>query len=230
MSKHAGPEEFFEALRSARRERLPRWMVAKPEQKNGAAQEPAEQEPNINGTAPAVEQPPASPDASDPVIRLRRSTFIFALIMAIVLLFIAYAIGRRAHGQTPPPALQVTERPADIQEVRPLLPSELLGKSAIFLKEFDHTQNASRANAIAYCKYLNDTPDSAFIAEIGKRSFVLSIADQRKLVVCVGPFDALAGPEIDAMLPRMRELRFNGVKPFRAAYAATLPPTARICE
>lgn len=228
MPKHDGPEEFFEALRSARKDRQPRQPIIGSGQVDSPAEEPEERKADAPNTTPSVDSPASS--GTDPVIRLRRSTLVFAIIMAIVIVFIAYAVGRSAHGETPSPSLRVSQAPVYTTQASSLLPVELRGKSAIFMKEFDYTQDASRANALAYCKYLNETPDSAFIVKTGKRSFILSVVDQRKLVVCVGPFNALAGPDIDALLPKVREIRFNGVKPFRAAYAATLPPTAKICE
>jgi len=196
--------------------------------------EPAEeQHESDSGTAlaePENEPAPPAEKPSDPVIRLRRSTLIFAIIMAVVLMFITYALGRRARAEAAPPAQNSIERQDVNQAATPSLPARLVGKSAIFLKEFDSTQRASQANALAYRNHIAESADAAFIRQAGKSPFVLMVGRDRKLAVCIGPFDSIAGPEIDAMLAKARALTFNGVKPFHAAYTAKLPSAAKICE
>ena len=234
-----GTEEFFEALRAARRER------PHPEPAPGAeegAEPAAEQaapppEPDAGG-APSQQQPippathrrfPVSVFAdNEPTITLRRSTVIFAIIAVAILLFISYALGKRA-GSPSHPQNRERSQTGGLNEIRrPALPPELRNKLAIYMKEFDQTQDAGAANARAYRDFLNRSADAAFIRSAAKQAFIVSSG--RKLILCVGPFDSLRGADINVLLPRLRELSYNGVQHFGGVNARLLPDDARLFD
>ena len=52
---------------------------------------------------------------------------------------------------------------------RPALPEQLRNKCAVYLKVFDHTQEAGAANARAYRDFLSSSADAAFIRAAGKQ-------------------------------------------------------------
>ena len=229
MTKAKEPEEFFEVLRSAKREK--ELIKARPESKAGA--EPVQKQPE-----PAAKPPPKSPienkfpfsvfAENEPTITLRRSTLIFSVIVVAVLLFISYALGKRV-SRARPPQKKPAVKSGEIKETRrPALPEELRNKSVICMKVFDHTQNAGPANARAYREFLNVSPDAAFIKSRGKKAFIIS--HDRKLIVCIGPFDGLTSPHVNWLLPKLRKLRHNGVQQFANAEVKPLPHYAKLFQ
>lgn len=243
MAKTQGPEEFFEVFRKATSSEKP--GVQEPEPSPPPEREQARPpEPPAAAATPeqATTSPAAAPpgDASrfpmsvfaeqEPTVTLRRSTLIFALILFLVLLFIAYALGRRARAPAPRPSGEkVTVRRHGMEETRtPVLPQSLRNKYAVYMEDFDHRKNANVANALAVRDTLRGSPEAEFIGVGGKDVFILSY--DHRLHVCVGPFDTLTGPGIDRMLPRLRALSHNGMREFAAAPVRALPPHARLFE
>lgn len=237
MSKAQGPEEFFEALRAAKKgDHLGPPEPPSVEAEEGAARpSPAEDQAAPPDSAAPVEIPPASGRRSfpmsvfaedEPSITIRRSTLIFAVIVIVILFFIAFALGRRAAAQ-PKRSRRATVARNSREETRgPAVPDEFRNKSVICLRIFSHTQGAGPANARAYRDFLNESAEVAFIKSSGKKAFIL--AHQRELQVCVGPFDGLATPLVNELLPRLRELRHNGVCQFRAADVQPVPVYAKV--
>ncbi len=164
----------------------------------------------------------------EPTITIRRSTHIFVVIVIAVLLFIAYALGTRSR---PPRAFRgkTAARLAGVIETRgPALPDYLRNKYVVCMKEFDHTQDAGLANARAYRDFLNTSPDAGFIRAAGKAAFI--VAEARRLIVCVGPFDFPSNADINGLLPRLRALPREGVRHFANADARPLPQYARLFD
>jgi len=236
VAKASGPEEFFEALRAAKRDEHAIPPSPAPVEADGnappAPPEPAPQEP---AAAASPETPPAPTRRSfpmsvfaedEPSITVRRSTLIFAAIVVVILLFIAFAIGRRAAARPKTSRRATVERNSRENARRPAVPEELRSKSVICLRVFSHTQEAGPANARAYRDFLNGSPEAAFIKSSGKKAFIL--AHRRELEVCVGPFDGLATGLVNELLPRLRELRHNGVCQFRGAEVHPVPVFAKV--
>ena len=261
MTKVEGPEEFFEVFRTARKNKQGTAPAdeSRPEEPDvsGAAagpaapnlaSEPGEESawaPRPEGKAPesAAEAPastaprrfPLSVFADDePTITMRRSTLIFAIIVVLVLLFIAYAVGAKRASRSNPSSRAASSVTGDgVRETRrPALPEWLRGKCVVFARDFDSTQDRSSANAQAYCRFLNTSNEAAFVRGDGKQAFLLSLGpDERKLVVCVGPFDGVTGPQVDQFLSRLRGLLYEGTaRPFATASVVQLDqfPFARL--
>jgi Na+-transporting methylmalonyl-CoA/oxaloacetate decarboxylase gamma subunit len=169
-------------------------------------------------------------------ITVRRSTLIFAVLIVLVLLFIMYAIGKRVGKADAAPASRSLRKPETVQTVRgnlhetrrSALPPALRNKCAVFLKVVDHTQSAGAANARKCRDFLRQAPAARFIRAAEHDAFIL--AYNRKLFVCVGPFDGLETANIESMLPRLRTLRYNGLRQFRNASVAWLPHVARLFD
>jgi hypothetical protein len=233
VARSQGPEEFFEALRSAKREDQAKAAAAAPgpAPAEEAAAENAPSEPVASPLRAEPEQRsrsfPLSVFAEDePTIAIRRSTLIFAVIVVAILLFISFRLGR---GTAPRP--ETSRSPAvgrpERQDVRrPALPERLRGKSVICLKTFDLRQEASPANARAYRSFLNTSPEAAFIKSSGREAFI--IAYQRELQVCVGPFKGLTTPTVNRILPKLRALRHNDVPQFAHADVRPVPYYAKV--
>lgn len=233
MARAQGPEEFFEALRAAKREDQAKASASAPSPAPAeeAVTEEAPSEPVASPLRAEPEQRgrsfPLSVFAEDePTITMRRSTLIFAAIIVAILFLISFKLGR---GTAPrpkasrSPAVKQQER----QDVRrPVLPERLRGKSVICLKTFDLRQEASPANARAYRSFLNTSPEAAFIRSSGREAFI--IAYQRELQVCVGPFKGLTTPTVNRILPKVRELRHNDVPQFAHADVRPVPYYAKV--
>ena len=93
------------------------------------------------------------------------------------------------------------------------------------MKVFDHTEEASEANARAYRDFLQQVP---FIRNSGKECFIAS--HDRRLMVGVGPFGAIDSPDLERMLPQLRGLPHEGVRVFARAGVERLPPLAKLFE
>ena len=253
MAKAHGPEEFFEVFGSVKRKE----KVGDPEAEP-AAEEPqpakrAVQQPVPREATPPVAPAPAPPVATpaaprvappatgrkfpmsvfaeeEPKIPVRRSTLIFAAIIILVSLFIAYALGKRAgKAAGAAPRGRITSNRRGMIEVRePAQPERLRHKWVVCMKVFDHTQHASEANARKYRSFLTTAPDAAFIKARDKEVFVASY--QQKLFLCVGPFDHERDAELDTVLPRLRALRIDGVQQFDNAGVEPLPQFAKLFE
>ncbi len=242
MAKVEGPEEFFEALRAAQRDQ----KAAATQPAPGPAPEPedrAEPEPAPQPVAPAEPAPvapevaPEAPDPNrtypmsvfakdDPTVTIRRSTLIFAIIGAIVLLFIAFAVGRRTAPRPKATRSRTTEREGYREVRQPSVPDGFRGKVRICVKTFDHTQEAGLANARAYRKFFNTAPETAFIRTRGKKAFILQY--ERQLQVCIGPFEGIETPAVDELGPKIKDLKFGGVRQFSNPYAAKIPPYSTV--
>lgn len=235
MPKEGRPEEFFEVFGAiSRKSKHP-------------AQQPEESPPSPDASASARPAPAApaeptepQPDGDErryplsvfaedePKVTIRRSTLIFAGILVLVLLFVAYALGRRARRRTTRPATTTSTRDGMRETSRPALPGPLRDKCAVHMKVLDHTQQANAANARAYRDFLRTSPDATFIKSAGKKAFIIS--HSRRLVVCVGPFDSLQSADLNEMLPKLRELRYNHVQLFARARVQPLPLRAKLFE
>jgi len=232
VARAHGPEEFFEALRSAKRDDEAAAAAAG----SASAEEPVAETPQSTPTPPPASDtaPPPSPTKSvfakdDPTITMRRSTLIFAAIVVAILLFIAFALGksagtpasttRRTAPQELPVPIMLDTAGRETQEAntrRPTLPEHLRGKSVICLKRFYHTQDAGPANARAFRTFLKTSPDAAFVKSSGRQVFILEY--KRELQLCVGPFDGGVGtPAATGLLQKLRQLRYNNVRQFDCA-------------
>ncbi len=251
VAKHQGPEEFFEALRKARDKgrRPPDAPEGEPEPRPEPAEEPesdrtppASSEPTPEETtAPQESQEHQPPDQqpggrrplsffeeTEPTVTVQRSTLIFAVLLALVLLFIAFALGRRSAPRPSPQTGTITrDRDGLIETTRPALPDQYRDKWAIHLTALDRTRRANSANARAYRDFVRQQAD--FLEEAGKDAFIISYG--RQLFVCVGPFDdAEENPELDWMVDKVRELRYNGTALFARASVRPLPRRAKLFE
>ena len=238
MAKVEGPEEFFEALRAAQREHRPAATrpaaesVVEPEDRAEPGPAPAAMEPAAAAPDAAPEAPPSgrtypmSVFAKDePTVTIRRSTLVFAVIGALVLLFIAFAVGRRTAARPRSSRSRTTEREGYREVRQPSVPDEFRGKVRICVKTFDHTQEAGLANARAYRKFFNTAPETAFIRARGKKAFILQY--ERQLQVCIGPFEGIETPDVNELGPKIKELRFGGVRQF-SPYVAKIPPYSTV--
>ena len=228
-----GPEEFFEALRSAKRDRLHEPAPANEE--HGAKSESVEPTKPVEPAGPQPLQTPAQPlppstfAGNEPTISLRRSTAVFCVLVVLVLLFIAFALGRRVRRAVPHQPARATTTRNGMTEVRRLaLPEELRNKSAIFLKTFNRTESSAGPNARAYRDFLNTSPDAAFIRSADVRAFIIS--KDRELALCVGPFDTVEGPELQSVRRKIIDLPYRRVKQFGSAYGAQLPDDAKLFD
>jgi len=238
VAKMEGPEEFFEALRSAKRDRLHKPAPASGEA--GSTQEPAQPVKPVVPAEPASEPVPLTPTATrrlppsvlaknEPTISLRRSTAIFCVLVVLVLLFIAFALGRRVGRAAPQQPAQATTTRNGMTETRRLAPSEQFrGKSAIFLKTFDRRDSSAEANARTYRDFLNTSPDAAFIRSANARAFIISRG--RELTLCVGPFRNVEGPDMKSVYDKIVNLPYREVKQFGSAYGSPLPEDARLFD
>ena len=231
VARAQGPEEFFEALRAAKRDDGAKAAAAAPQRADEAAA--GEPQPAAVDTPCPSEprQQPRSPVTSlfasdDPSITIRRSTLIFAVIVVAVLLFIAFALGRRSTSPSQPSSRAPAERVESESVRRPALPQHLRGKSVICLKTFDRTEDAGQANARAYRDFLRTSPDAAFVKSSGRNVFILSY--ERELQLCVGPFDGGVGtPAASDLLQKLRQLRYNEVQQFAHADVRPVPYYAK---
>ncbi|MFH1732811.1 MAG: hypothetical protein ABIF82_14325 [Planctomycetota bacterium] len=214
-------------------------MQPSPAPAEGRGGAPQPQPPEAQRPPPAAAASPETPPAAarrsfpmsvfaedEPAITVRRSTLIFAAVVVVILFFIAFALGRRTAPRPKTSGRATVERNSREETRRPAVPDELRNKSVICLRVFSHTQEAGPANARAYREFLNESPDAAFIRSSGKKAFIL--AHRRELEVCVGPFDGLATPLVNELLPRLRELRHNGVCQFRGAEVQPVPVYAKV--
>jgi len=99
VARSQGPEEFFEALRSAKREDQAKTTASGPDPDTEAAAENAPSEPVASPLRAEPEQRgrsfPLSVFAEDePTITMRRSTLIFAAIIVAILFLISFKLGR----------------------------------------------------------------------------------------------------------------------------------------
>jgi len=221
VAKAEGPEEFFEALRTVREEKSAARPSppAKPEPAEPSTERP---EPVAKPIEPAV----SAFAAAEPTITLRRSTAVFVALGVLVLLFIAYALGRRSRGPNPAAGGE-TVKESGVRETRaPLLPPELQNTFAIFLKRFDGTQDAGEANARAYHEFLTTSPSARFLRDGGKR--VLLISHNRHLELCVGPFQDLTEP--DLIRSELANLEYHGVRQFANSEVRRLPLDAKLLD
>ena len=245
MAKARGPEEFFEVFRTVSQKSKRPQPEAKKEPAPGAEEPapPAEPKPQAAPAAgPATLTPRPSPRPGEsrfpfsvfaedePKIAIRRSTLIFALIVILVLLFISYAIGKRAGRSAAgrPRAATAIDRDGFLETRLPAQPDALRNKCVVVMKTLRHTEAANETNAREYRKFLNTSPDAAFIKAAGKQVFIVSY--RQRLYVCVGPFDRLDSPDLDAMLPKLRRLRYNGIQQFANAGVEPLPHLAKLLE
>ena len=217
MAKVQGPEEFFEALRSAKRDDESKAAARESARMEGLAAEKPQPEAAPPSPVSKPEQQarsfPMSVFASDePTVTIRRSTLIFAVIVVAILLFIAFAVGRRSGARAKTSRRAVTEEQESVAVRRPALPEHLRGKSVICLRTFDLTEEAGPANARAYRDFLKTSPEAAFIKSSGRQVYILT--HERELQLCVGPFDGLTTPAVNELLPKLRKLRYNNVRPF----------------
>lgn len=252
MAKHQGPEEFFEALRKARDKgrRPPDSPEGEPEPQPEPAEEPEADRPpqasSVTTPKEAVgpqerrdEQPPDQQqqgarrplsffEETEPTITIHRSTLVFAVLLALVLIFIAFALGRRSAPRPGPQTGTITrDRDGLIETTRPALPDEYRDKWAIHLTALDQTRRANSENARAYRDFVRQQAD--FLEETGKDAFIISY--DRRLFVCVGPFeDAQENPVLDRMVDKVRELRYNGTALFARASVRPLPRRAKLFE
>jgi hypothetical protein len=241
MAKAQGPEEFFEALRAARSEEQdaleqPAEPAPKPSEPLAPrAEDPAPAPPPLEPIPAPMPRTQAAPAKSsrfplsvfadnEPTIAVRRSTIIFALLIALVLIFIAYAVGLRAGKKAKGPArLPRTSVRGNLHEKRePAHPARFQNKYMVQLRVLDRTQQAGEANARKYRDTLQSPPGSSIIRGAGKEVVIMTY--NRKLFVCVGPFDALDSPDLNRILPRLRALDVN----FSAASVLRLPYMAKI--
>jgi hypothetical protein len=244
MTKAQGPEEFFEVLRSARTKeraataaaqaardarqadevRPPEQPIAKkPEPEPSPEPEVAEASPQTPSPAPTKRLPLSAFSEDEPTIAVRRSTLIFVALAVLVLLFIAFALGRRTAAKPTVSAEgpRVTERGNLTEKREPAHPARFRNKYMVYLHTLDHTQQASQANAKKYREMLQSLPAAELIAKAGKEAVIM--AYDRKLFVCVGPFDALDSPDLNQLLPRLRALDVK----FATASVQRLPYMAK---
>jgi len=232
-----GPEEFFEVFRTASRKpaarpetggasaTLPPEPVQAESEAESAIEPPQMAEEQVR---PATEQPVQARQASrgklpfsifaedEPTITIRRSTLVFAVFAVAVLLFIFYALGKRAGRPSAPQADSPTmRRDGLIERGRPAIPDNLRNKWAACVQVLDHTREANMANARAYCVFFNTAPETRFLRDAGKQAFIVS--QQQKLHVYIGPFDLPDGPDADSLLPKLQQLAHQGVKKFTGA-------------
>jgi hypothetical protein len=241
MTKAQGPEEFFEVLRSARTKERVAVEAAQaardagqaekvrppeqpqPEPESSSEPEPVEAGPQPTSPAPPKRLPLSAFSEDEPTIAVRRSTLIFAALAVLVLLFIAFALGRRTASKPTASAEgpRVTERGNLTEKREPAHPARFRNKYMVYLHTLDHTQQASQANAKKYREMLQSLPAAELIAKAGKEAVIM--AYDRKLFVCVGPFDALDSPDLNQLLPRLRALDVK----FATASVQRLPYMAK---
>jgi len=231
VARAQGPEEFFEALRSAKRDDESKAAARESAGAEGPAAENAQPEavppPPASEPGQQAKSFPMSVFANDePTVTIRRSTLIFALIVVAILLFISFAIGQRFASPAKTSRSPAAEVPERVGMRRPALPEHLRGKSVICLKTFDRTQDAGPANARAYRSFLKTSPEAAFIKSSGRAVFILEY--ERELQLCVGPFDGLTAPAVNQLLPKVRELRHNDVQQFAHADVRPVPYYAKV--
>ncbi len=166
----------------------------------------------------------------EPTIPVRRSTIIFAAVALVVLLFIAYAIGKRSAAPSAPSrADQPTQLDSGVlHSQRPALPAELKDHFVIHVKNFDHTQTAAEANARAYEDFLNTDPATAFLRQYGKKVYILSY--DQELLVCVGPFDGENDATARTVRSQLQDVRRNGLLQFPRADLIKAPEYARLFD
>ena len=232
VAKAQGPEEFFEALRSAQRDSEADTPVAPAP----GAETPAAEAPQPNPVATprvsqATEQPrPATASVfakDDPTITIRRSTLIFAAIVAVILLFIAFAIGKRAGAPAKTTSDAAAQDPKALNTRGPAVPDHLRGKSVICLKTFGRKQDAGPANARTFRTFLETSPDAAFVKSSGRQVFILEY--ENELQLCVGPFDGGVGtPTATGLLQELRQLRYNNVRQFDYADVRPVQDYAKV--
>lgn len=233
MAKMKGPEEFFEAFRTASQRPRPSRREpdqpsttppAKPVDLDTERVVPAPQEIGVPPGPSSDQTPQASRGKTpclvstedEPTITIRRSTLIFALVVIAVLLFIAYALGKRAGRPVQAqPTSQSMRREGLIERGRPAIPEKLRDRWAACVQVLDHTHPANVANARTYCEFFNAAPETRFLRDAGKQAFIIS--QDQKLHVYVGPFDLPDGPDVEILLPRLRQLAHQGVKKFTGA-------------
>lgn len=236
MSKMQGPEEFFEVFRTAsqkpsavRREPGETSATPPPRPERGEPQTEDAGEPPRPPEEPVRSVPERAPQASrsrmpfsafaddEPTITVRRSTLFFALVIVAVLLFIAYALGKRAGRPASSQAntLTMVQRDGLIERGRPAIPEKFRDKWAACMQVLDHTRPANVANARSYCEFFNKAPETRFLRDAGKEAFIVS--QDQKLHVYVGPFELPDGTDVDTLLPKLRHLPHQGVKKFTSA-------------
>lgn len=223
------PEAGGEASREAGGERA--GVTEAP--RGGAASAPSPPSTPATSQAAAQRRFPFSVfTESEPTVTLRRSTLVFAVVVGVILISVAYGIGRRV-GRGAPARSRTLPSPGGMMETRvPALPAELRGKCAVVAKVFDHTQEANPANARAYrdflSNYLRTAADAAALRAGGKSAFILSYA--RELAVCVGPFDRPDSLDAVAAQAKLRTLRFRNVLQFADASVERLRADAKLFE
>jgi len=248
VAKAHGPEEFFEVFRTVSQKGKRTQPEAKEEPAPGPKEPVPSEESPPQAAAAAAPAAPAAPaprpaqrpaegrfpfsvfTEDEPKIAIRRSTLIFALIVIIVLLFIFYALGKRAGRSATAGARTTTAIDRDgFHETRlPAQPDALRNKCVVVMKMLRHTQAANEMNAREYRDFLNTSSETAFIKAGGKQAFIVSY--QQWLYVCVGPFERLDSPDLDAMLPNLRRLRYNSIQQFANAGVEPLPYLAKLFE
>ncbi|MFO7900933.1 MAG: hypothetical protein R6V58_17975 [Planctomycetota bacterium] len=241
MARRQGPEEFFEVFRKAKEKDRRTAQPARPEPEQGPADEADAETPEPTGPqrVPGPGRTDAQPESGrryplsvfaedEPTVTIRRSTLVFAIIVGLVLLFIAYALGRRSARPAARPTGTITRnRDGLIETSRPALPDRYRNKWAIHLKALDRTRRANPENARAYRDFVRREAD--FLEEHGKEAFIISHG--RELFVCVGPFeDARGNPELHRMVDKLRGLRYNGGRLFASASVRRLPRRAKLFE
>ena len=232
VARAQGPEEFFEALRAAKRDDEARAAASAAQVTDAPeAEQPLRGTPLPPPAAEPKEQPRpfgSSPFASgEPTITVRRSTLIFAAIIVAILLFIAFAVGRRSTSPAQPSSRVPAERAESESVRRPALPQHLRGKVVICLKIFDLTEDAGPANARAYRDFLKTSPEAAFIRASGRKVYILS--HERQLQLCVGPFDGgVRAPTTKALRDKLSGLRYNDVQQFAHADVRPVPYYAKV--
>jgi len=211
-------------LRSARTKERVAVEEPQPEPESSSEPEPVEAGPQPTSPAPPKRLPLSAFSEDEPTIAVRRSTLIFvALLAVLVLLFIAFALGRRTAAKPTVSAEgpRVTERGNLTEKREPAHPARFRNKYMVYLHTLDHTQQASQANAKKYREMLQSLPAAELIAKAGKEAVIM--AYDRKLFVCVGPFDALDSPDLNQLLPRLRALDVK----FATASVQRLPYMAK---
>lgn len=215
VAKMEGPEEFFEAFRTSHRKPV---TPSDPSVRTSAGDDEPQESADPEPDAPAGEtarRPLSSVfSESEPTITLRRSTLIFSLVLVFVLLFIAYAMGTSRARQAPSAGQKSSQTAAP----------KMTGQWAIVLKEFRTTDSSSLANATDYRNYLRQKPEVLS----NKDAFILSSMSDRKLLLCVGPFQYQDSPQVSEILPRLRTLQYLGVRQFGNAQVQPLPSESQV--
>ena len=228
MAKAQGPEEFFEVFREASH---------KSKHRPQKAEEPAD------GPPPSVTEEPTPPPElaarpeprtfplsvfadDEPTVTIRRSTLVFCILVVLVLLFIAYALGRSGRRPARTSGPTTSRRNGVVETSRPGLPERYRNKLVAWMRVLKRTEPSHPDNARAYRDFLRQ--NATFLEQGGKDAFIISY--DRKLVVCVGPFDGFNSQDVTDMLPKLHRLRYNDAQLFARASVRRLPAHATLFE